>query len=141
MWNMLKVNNKDTRSHWRRSGIFIVNFEHISHLARVFCICFWSLVAGVFKGSVRFNTQKILRKSLYLKPNSNLCNNENWDSLDGQDFRRNVKAEKDSLLSQRAWTYLKMDFWTAFYAFFFTSSGEILCLSYHTVLGILNWNY
>ena len=25
--------NKDTsRRHWRRSGIFIVNFEHISHL-------------------------------------------------------------------------------------------------------------
>ena len=28
---MFKVNNIDTRkSHWRRSGIFIVNFEHIS---------------------------------------------------------------------------------------------------------------
>ena len=30
---MLKVNNKDTRYH--RSGIFIVNFEHISHLILV----------------------------------------------------------------------------------------------------------
>ena len=28
---MFKVNNKDTRRHWRHSGIFIVNFEHISH--------------------------------------------------------------------------------------------------------------
>ena len=27
---MFKVNNKDT-SQWRRSGAFIVNFEHISH--------------------------------------------------------------------------------------------------------------
>ena len=26
---MFKVNNK---RHWRRSGFFIVNFEHISHL-------------------------------------------------------------------------------------------------------------
>ena len=24
---MLKVNNKDTK--WRRSGVFIVNFEHV----------------------------------------------------------------------------------------------------------------
>ena len=32
---MFKVNNKDTR---RRSGIFIVNFEHISHLVLVFLL-------------------------------------------------------------------------------------------------------
>ena len=30
---MFKVNNRDT---WRRSGIFIVNFELVSHLALVF---------------------------------------------------------------------------------------------------------
>ena len=31
---MFKVNKKDTRttSHWRRSDVFIVNFEHTSHL-------------------------------------------------------------------------------------------------------------
>ena len=31
---MFKVNNKDikTRRNWRRSGVFLVNFEHISHL-------------------------------------------------------------------------------------------------------------
>ena len=29
MWNIFKVNYKDTRT---RSGVFIVNFEHISHL-------------------------------------------------------------------------------------------------------------
>ena len=50
--NMFKVNNRNTRarcemcskltiktlerSHWRRSGVFTVNFEHISHLALVF---------------------------------------------------------------------------------------------------------
>ena len=28
---MFKGNNKDT-SHWRRSGVFNVNSEHISHL-------------------------------------------------------------------------------------------------------------
>ena len=32
---MLKVNNKDTR---RRSGVFIVNFEHILHFALVFLL-------------------------------------------------------------------------------------------------------
>ena len=51
---MFKVNNKKTRAsceiyskltikiperrHWRRSGIFIVNFEHISHLVLVFIL-------------------------------------------------------------------------------------------------------
>ena len=33
---MFKVNIKDT--HWRHSGIFIVNFEHISHLVLVFLL-------------------------------------------------------------------------------------------------------
>ena len=31
---LLKVHKKNI-GHWRRSGVFIVNFEHISHLARV----------------------------------------------------------------------------------------------------------
>ena len=39
---MLKVNNKNTRTtstperrHWHRSGVFIVNFEHISLFSSV----------------------------------------------------------------------------------------------------------
>ena len=52
--NMFKVNNRNTsasceicskltikipeRRYWRRSGIFIVNFEHISHLVLVFLL-------------------------------------------------------------------------------------------------------
>ena len=51
---LLKVNNRNTRARseicsglaikiperrqWRRSGIFIVNFEHISHLVLVFLL-------------------------------------------------------------------------------------------------------
>ena len=39
---MFKVNNKNIRtrcnSHWRRSGDFIVNFQHISHLAQMFLL-------------------------------------------------------------------------------------------------------
>ena len=51
---LLKVNNKNTRArcetcsklaietperrHWRHSGVFIVNFEHISDLALVFLL-------------------------------------------------------------------------------------------------------
>ena len=44
VWNIFKVNDKDTKTtplaltiktpkrlHWRRFGVFIVNFEHISH--------------------------------------------------------------------------------------------------------------
>ena len=51
---MFKVNNRNTRTrceirseltikiperrHWRRPGIFIVNFEHIAHLVLVFLL-------------------------------------------------------------------------------------------------------
>ena len=51
---LLKVNNRNTRArceicskltintperrHWRRSGVFIVNFEHISNLVLVFLL-------------------------------------------------------------------------------------------------------
>ena len=51
---MFKVNNRDLRTrseisskltikypercHWRRSGVFIVNFEHISHFILVFLL-------------------------------------------------------------------------------------------------------
>ena len=36
---MFKVNNKDTkRRQWRRSGVFIVNVEHISYLVLVFLL-------------------------------------------------------------------------------------------------------
>ena len=36
---MLKVNNKDTRkTPSRRSDVFIVNFEHISHIVLVFLL-------------------------------------------------------------------------------------------------------
>ena len=41
---MFKVsNNKDTRTtperrHWHRSGVFIVNFEHVSHRVIMFLL-------------------------------------------------------------------------------------------------------
>ena len=45
---MFKVNNKDTkRHHWRHFGVFIVNFEHISHLcSSVFIVNFEQLNTG-----------------------------------------------------------------------------------------------
>ena len=55
---ILKVNNRNTRArceicskltiktperdYWRRSGVFIVNFEHISHLVLVFLLLTFS---------------------------------------------------------------------------------------------------
>ena len=37
MCKMFKVNNRDKeRRQWRRSGVFIVNFDHISRLIQVF---------------------------------------------------------------------------------------------------------
>ena len=36
---MLKVSTKTPeRRHWRRSGVFTVNFEHISHFVPVFLL-------------------------------------------------------------------------------------------------------
>ena len=51
---MFKVNNKNTRirskiclkltiktperGHWRGSGVFIINFEHLSHIVLVFLL-------------------------------------------------------------------------------------------------------
>ena len=36
---MFQVNNKvPEQRHWRRSGVFTVNFEHISHLVLVFLL-------------------------------------------------------------------------------------------------------
>ena len=39
---LIKVNNRNTKTRceigWRRSGVFIVNFEHISHLVLGFLL-------------------------------------------------------------------------------------------------------
>ena len=56
----LKVNNRNTRTkckicskltiktpeqrHWRRSGDFVVNFEHISHLVLVFLLLTFNML-------------------------------------------------------------------------------------------------
>ena len=37
IWSKLTIKIPE-RCHWRRSGIFIVNFEHISHLVLVFLL-------------------------------------------------------------------------------------------------------
>ena len=39
MWNPLKLTIKTLEwSQWRRSGVFIVNFKHISHIILVFLL-------------------------------------------------------------------------------------------------------
>ena len=35
-FHKLRLDSYWKRRHWRRSGVFIVKFEHISHLAQVF---------------------------------------------------------------------------------------------------------
>ena len=48
MWNLFKVNNKDTpdRRHWRRSGVFVVNFEQTSNCSGVSIVEFEKLSAS-----------------------------------------------------------------------------------------------
>ena len=44
------------RRYWRRSGIFIVNFEHISHLALVFLLLTLNmLIAASLKTASLYN--------------------------------------------------------------------------------------
>ena len=44
---MFKVNNEDTKTTRRRFGVFIVNFEHISHLcSSVSFVNFEHVIAG-----------------------------------------------------------------------------------------------
>ena len=37
------------RRHWHRSGVFIVNFEHISHFVSVSIVNFEHVIAGWVK--------------------------------------------------------------------------------------------
>ena len=37
-WVWMNAQFFNDECHWRRSGVFIVNFEHISHLALVFLL-------------------------------------------------------------------------------------------------------
>ena len=90
---MFKVNNRNTRKRcqiyskftiktpercqWHRSGVFIVNFEHISHLALVFLLLtltislqaglvfpsFWK-VAKLFRGHISRIAKKLAKHSL-----------------------------------------------------------------------------
>ena len=47
MWNMFKDNNKDTR-------VFIVNFEHVSHLDLVFLLLILSRLIPTGKVSYQY---------------------------------------------------------------------------------------
>ena len=47
MGKLFEVNNKDTRAKsWCCSGVFIVNFEQISHIALVFFVDFVQVNVG-----------------------------------------------------------------------------------------------
>ena len=48
MWNMFKLNNLKTpeQRQWRRSGVFILNFEHIFIFFSSFCNYFEQVKAG-----------------------------------------------------------------------------------------------
>ena len=87
---MFKVNNRNTRArseicskltiktparhHWRRSGVFIVNFEHISHLAVVFLLLTLNIWMPIGKGSVvwkglRLSNSRVVFESQRSPPN------------------------------------------------------------------------
>ena len=66
---MFKVNNKDTRKTPCRSGvyIYIVNFEHISHLHLVFLLLTLNMLLLVANGDViTAPTEYQMRQALFL---------------------------------------------------------------------------
>ena len=95
---MFKVNNRNTRTrseicskltikiperrHWRRSGIFIINFEHVLHLFLVFLLLILSrqLPAGsTATQTVTFS--KLVRETIglsHLFPVFQLLTLSNW---------------------------------------------------------------
>ena len=87
---LLKVNNRNSeticeicskltikkpeRRHWRRSGVFIVDFEHMSHLALMFLFLIWTcncrLVVTLRKCQYHWYKpwKKVLTYCLHLPP-------------------------------------------------------------------------
>ena len=64
---MFKVNNKDTRKTPCRSGVYIVNFEHISHLDLVFLLLTLNMLLLVANGDViTAPTEYQMRQALFL---------------------------------------------------------------------------
>ena len=80
---LFKVNNRNTRSnceicskltvkttkqrHWRRSGVFIVNFEHISHLVLVFLLLTFNRKLSAVKELVQHICSSFLAVSCFSK--------------------------------------------------------------------------
>ena len=78
---MFRFNNKDTRrtplasflcfycqllTNWRRSGVFIVNFEHITHIVLVFILLTFSRLMPAGKIVQNEKTFNVLRnKSIF----------------------------------------------------------------------------
>ena len=67
---MFKVNNRNTRTkyeicskltkcQWRRSGVFVVNFEHISHLVLVFLLLILSREMPAEKNAKRWTENEL----------------------------------------------------------------------------------
>ena len=59
---MFKVNNKDTRT-----GVFIVNFEHISHLALVFLLL--TLLTFLINHNEEYRVELEIEKKMLSKEN------------------------------------------------------------------------
>ena len=58
----LKINTRKRRQ-WRRFGVFIVNFEHISHIfSSVFVVNFGHVIAG---WACSFDSQSLTRSNAY----------------------------------------------------------------------------
>ena len=68
LWNMLKVNNKDTEPHHcRRSVVFIVNFKYFSYFFLVFLLLTFNGQISVAEAA----TRGVPSKKVFLKVSQN----------------------------------------------------------------------
>ena len=74
---LFKVNNENTRTMWHRSGLFIVNFEQISHIVLVFIVDFnqintgWVIALKIKTCRRKFSKISLLKKNSTSFPRSN----------------------------------------------------------------------
>ena len=92
---MFKVNNRDReRRHWRRSGVCIVNFEHISRHVLVFL--FFNLDHVI----ARWEPTEIFRDNLVSQIRIDIKLFNTWCTLKGHTFTEKILNGKLSFFVQ-----------------------------------------
>ena len=95
---MFKVSNKNTRRRqWRRSGVFIVKFDHISRPFLIFLLLTLSNKLTADYEYSRSNTEHLLLPIQMQQENSMRCSN-NRDDLLQLNFTLNISILSEACI-------------------------------------------